>query len=95
MPRSSRKDFDVKLFQFAVIAWALWTNRNKTSIEKKIPLSPFDVLFKIEMLLQISKKKNVAAEMGSPADGRRPTKACGGGAMEKDDDAASYTARRR
>jgi hypothetical protein len=47
------------------------------------------------MLLQISKKKNVAAEMGSPADGRRPTKACGGGAMEKDDDAASYTARRR
>ena len=31
-------DYDLKFFQFATIAWALWTNRNKMAIEKKFLL---------------------------------------------------------
>ena len=31
-------DYDLKFFQFATIARALWTNRNKMAIEKKFLL---------------------------------------------------------
>ena len=30
-------DYHLKLFQFAVVTWAIWVNRNKMTIEKKNP----------------------------------------------------------
>ncbi|KAG2612837.1 hypothetical protein PVAP13_4KG309910 [Panicum virgatum] len=36
------KDYDLKLFHFSMVAWALWTNRNKMMIEKIFPTSPID-----------------------------------------------------
>jgi hypothetical protein len=40
------------LFHFAIVAWGLWTNRNKFTIEHKFPSSLIDVLYKIDMFLQ-------------------------------------------
>ncbi|KAG2626385.1 hypothetical protein PVAP13_3KG351527 [Panicum virgatum] len=30
-------DFDLKLFQFAIVAWSLWVCRNKMRMEGKFP----------------------------------------------------------
>ena len=43
------KDYDLKLFHFSMVAWALWTNRNKMMIEKIFPTSPIDVLYKSDL----------------------------------------------
>jgi len=44
------KDYDLKLFHFSMVAWALWTNRNKMMIEKIFPTSPIEVLYKSDLL---------------------------------------------
>jgi len=46
------QDYHLKLFQFAIVAWALWTNRNKMAIEHKFPASLTDVLHKIDFFSQ-------------------------------------------
>jgi hypothetical protein len=38
---------------FAVQCWALWTTRNKFTIEKKFPRQPADYIFKITLSLQL------------------------------------------
>lgn len=44
-------DYESKFFLFAIVAWGLWTNRNKMTIELKFPSSPLDVLHKIDVFL--------------------------------------------
>lgn len=43
-------DYNVKLFSLAAVTWTLWTSRNKMAIEKKLPKSPTDLLFKIALV---------------------------------------------
>ena len=45
-------DYRLKLFQFGVVAWAIWVNRNKMTIEKTFPTSPIDVLYKSDVFMQ-------------------------------------------
>ena len=45
-------DYHLKLFQFAVVTWAIWVNRNKMTIEKTFPTSPIDVLYKSDVFMQ-------------------------------------------
>jgi hypothetical protein len=37
--------YELGLFLFAGIAWALWRSRNKMAIEKSFPTSPLDVIW--------------------------------------------------
>ncbi|TKW07930.1 hypothetical protein SEVIR_7G340000v4 [Setaria viridis] len=45
-------NYDMILFSFAIILWALWNRRNKLRIERKFPNSPCDVIFAISSYLQ-------------------------------------------
>jgi hypothetical protein len=38
---------------FAALAWALWTTRNKFTIERKFPRHPADVVYKLIISLQL------------------------------------------
>jgi hypothetical protein len=38
---------------FAAQCWALWTTRNKFTIEKKFPRLPTDIIFKLLISLQL------------------------------------------
>jgi hypothetical protein len=38
-------EYDLKLFTFAIIWWALWLTRSKMRMESKFPNQPCDVLF--------------------------------------------------
>ena len=44
-------DFDLKLFQFAIVAWSLWVCRNKIRIKGNFPGSAIDILYKSNLLL--------------------------------------------
>jgi hypothetical protein len=37
---------------FSWFAWALWTARNKTAIEKKVPKAPIDVIYNALSFIQ-------------------------------------------
>jgi hypothetical protein len=40
------------MFMFSWFAWALWTARNKTAIEKKVPKAPIDVIYNALSFIQ-------------------------------------------
>ena len=46
------KDYHTKLFLLTMVTWALWTSRNKRTIEGKFPRKPSDLLFKTKSFLQ-------------------------------------------
>jgi len=46
------QDSHLKLFHFAIVVWALWTMRNKITIDQKFSISPPDVLHKIDFFSQ-------------------------------------------
>lgn len=45
-------DQHLKLFIFAIVAWALWVTRNKIRIQKSFPRSPIVILYKINFFVQ-------------------------------------------
>jgi hypothetical protein len=49
---NSKAQWPVWVF-FAAQSWALWTTRNKFSIERKFPHQPADVIFKLIISLQL------------------------------------------
>jgi len=46
------KEYNLKLFNFTIVAWALWLTRNKTRIQNIFPRSPASIIYKIHSLLQ-------------------------------------------
>ena len=44
--------YHTKLFRLTMVAWTLWTTRNKRTIEGKFPRKPADLLFKTNFFLQ-------------------------------------------
>ena len=38
---------------FAALCWALWTTRNKLTIDAVVPKHPSDVIFKMAMFIQV------------------------------------------
>ena len=46
------KDYELKLFTFVIIAWALWVSRNKIRIQKCFPDSPISILYKTKFFMQ-------------------------------------------
>ena len=47
-----RRVYHTKLFLLTMVAWTLWTTRNKRTIEGKFPRKPADLLFKTNFFLQ-------------------------------------------
>ena len=45
-------DYDVNFFLFVIVAWAMWTTRNKIMIQKCFPRSPIVTLYKVNSFMQ-------------------------------------------
>jgi hypothetical protein len=45
-------EYNLKLFNFTIVAWALWLTRNKSRIQNIFPRSPASIIHKIHSLLQ-------------------------------------------
>jgi hypothetical protein len=60
---------------FAAQCWALWTTRNKFTIERKFPRQPTDIIFKLMLSLQLWHPLQKHKDLGALDELIRLTKA--------------------